>query len=97
MRQKLQLHGINTTLQTANGAKRRRKNRLKQILRFILMSNIIWYVNELSFLHMFWFHNWMQNGILKRIKEKEDERDVLERQISDVNVAHLDEREKKMV
>ncbi|CAN4107173.1 unnamed protein product [Withania somnifera] len=33
---------------------------------------------------------------LKRIKEKEDERDSLERQISDVNVAHLDEREKKM-
>ncbi|KAK6790217.1 hypothetical protein RDI58_014017 [Solanum bulbocastanum] len=38
----------------------------------------------------------IKNGILKRIKEKEDERDVLERQISDVNVAHLDEREKKM-
>lgn len=46
---------------------------------------------------MLWFHNWLQNGISKRIKEKEDERDVLERQISDVNVAHLDEREKKMV
>ncbi|XP_069154622.1 DNA repair protein RAD50 isoform X2 [Solanum lycopersicum] len=38
----------------------------------------------------------IKNGISKRIKEKEDERDVLERQISDVNVAHLDEREKKM-
>ncbi|XP_049402851.1 DNA repair protein RAD50 [Solanum stenotomum] len=38
----------------------------------------------------------IKNGILKRIKEKEDERDVLECQISDVNVAHLDEREKKM-
>ncbi|XP_055811220.1 DNA repair protein RAD50 isoform X2 [Solanum dulcamara] len=38
----------------------------------------------------------IKDGILKRIKEKEDERDVLERQISDVNVAHLDEREKKM-
>lgn len=38
----------------------------------------------------------IKNGILKRIKEKEDERDVLESQISDVNVAHLDEREKKM-
>ncbi|PHU18373.1 DNA repair protein RAD50 [Capsicum chinense] len=38
----------------------------------------------------------IKNGILKRIKEKEDERDVLECQISDINVAHLDEREKKM-
>lgn len=37
-----------------------------------------------------------KSRILKRIKEKEDERDALERQISDVNVAHLDEREKKM-
>lgn len=61
------------------------------------MSNVILYANELEFLHMFWFYNWMQNSILKRIKEKEGERDVLERQISDVNVAHLDEREKKMV
>ncbi|XP_059318334.1 DNA repair protein RAD50 isoform X1 [Lycium ferocissimum] len=38
----------------------------------------------------------IKNGILKRIKEKEDERDKFELQISDVNVAHLDEREKKM-
>ena len=38
-----------------------------------------------------------QRGILKRIEEKENERDSFERQISNVNLSHLDEREKNMV
>ncbi|XP_075081901.1 DNA repair protein RAD50-like [Nicotiana tabacum] len=38
----------------------------------------------------------IKNGILKRIEEKENERNEFEREISNVNMAHLDEREKKM-
>ena len=38
-----------------------------------------------------------QRGILKRIEEQENERDSFERQISNVNLSHLDEREKNMV
>lgn len=39
----------------------------------------------------------MQSGILKRIQEKEKERDTYERQISDVNLANMDEKEKNLV
>jgi hypothetical protein len=39
----------------------------------------------------------MQSGILKRIEEKENERDSFELQISNVNLSHIDEREKNMV
>ncbi|XP_027116885.1 DNA repair protein RAD50 isoform X1 [Coffea arabica] len=38
----------------------------------------------------------IKRGILKRIEEKENERDSFERQISNVNLSHLDEREKNM-
>ncbi|KAA8548368.1 hypothetical protein F0562_000052 [Nyssa sinensis] len=38
----------------------------------------------------------IKNGILKRIGEKENERDSFELQISNVNLAHIDEREKNM-
>lgn len=39
----------------------------------------------------------MQNGILKRIEEKENERNSFEIQISNVNVSRIDERENNMV
>lgn len=39
----------------------------------------------------------MQSGILKRIEEKENERDSFELQISNVDLSHLDERERNMV
>lgn len=39
----------------------------------------------------------MQSGIIKRIKEKEKERDSFEIQISNVDLSHIDEREKNMV
>lgn len=39
----------------------------------------------------------MQSGLLKRIEEKENERDSFELQISNVNLSHIDEREKNMV
>ncbi|CAK9165618.1 unnamed protein product [Ilex paraguariensis] len=38
----------------------------------------------------------IKSGILKRIEEKEIERDSFELQISNVNLAHIDEREKNM-
>ncbi|KAL8088816.1 hypothetical protein AgCh_038557 [Apium graveolens] len=38
----------------------------------------------------------IKNGNLKRIKEKENERDASEKQISDVNLVRIDEREKNM-
>ncbi|KAK6914345.1 RAD50, zinc hook [Dillenia turbinata] len=38
----------------------------------------------------------IKNGILKRIEEKENERDSFELQISNVNLSHIDEREKNM-
>lgn len=50
----------------------------------------------MAFLHIFLVPS-LQNGILKRIEEKENERNEFEREISNVNMAHLDEREKKMV
>lgn len=39
----------------------------------------------------------MQRGIVKRIEEKESERDSFELQISHVDLSHIDEREKNMV
>lgn len=39
----------------------------------------------------------MQCGLLKRIEEKENERDSCELKISNVNLSHIDEREKNMV
>lgn len=39
----------------------------------------------------------MQRGVLKRIQEKEKERDAFEFQISNLNLSHIDERENKMV
>lgn len=39
----------------------------------------------------------MQNGLLKRIKEKENERDSFELQVSNVDLSHIDEKEKNMV
>lgn len=39
----------------------------------------------------------MQSGLLKRIEEKENERDSFELQISNVNLSHIDEKEKNMV
>lgn len=39
----------------------------------------------------------MQNGVLRRIEEKEHEHDSFEFQISNVNFPHIDEREKNMV
>lgn len=39
----------------------------------------------------------MQRGIMKRIEEKESERDSFELQISHVDLSHIDEREKNMV
>lgn len=39
----------------------------------------------------------LQVGILKRIKEKENEHDSFELQISNLNLSHIDERENKMV
>lgn len=41
--------------------------------------------------------NLMQRGIMKRIEEKEGERDSFELQISHVDLSHIDEREKNMV
>ncbi|KAL6976322.1 DNA repair protein rad50 [Sarracenia purpurea var. burkii] len=38
----------------------------------------------------------IKSGILKRIEEKENERDSFEIQISDVNLTHIDDREKNM-
>ncbi|MED6186718.1 DNA repair protein rad50 [Stylosanthes scabra] len=38
----------------------------------------------------------IMNGIVKRIEEKENERDSLELQISNVNLSHIDERERKL-
>ncbi|XP_052207378.1 DNA repair protein RAD50 isoform X2 [Diospyros lotus] len=38
----------------------------------------------------------IKSGILKRIEEKENERDSFELQISNVNLVHIDEREKNM-
>ncbi|XP_062165203.1 DNA repair protein RAD50 [Alnus glutinosa] len=38
----------------------------------------------------------IKSGILKRIEEKENERDSFELQISNVNLSHIDEREKNM-
>lgn len=38
----------------------------------------------------------IKSGILKRIEEKENERDSFELQISNVNLSHMDEREKNM-
>lgn len=40
---------------------------------------------------------YMQSGILKRIREKENERDTMELQISNVNISQMDERERKLV
>lgn len=39
----------------------------------------------------------VQSGILKRIEEKENERDSFELQISNVSLSHIDEREKNLV
>lgn len=39
----------------------------------------------------------MQSGILKRIEEKEAERDSFELQITNVNLTHIDERERNLV
>lgn len=39
----------------------------------------------------------IKNGNLKRIEEKEKERNTSEMQISDVDLVHIDEREKNMV
>ena len=39
----------------------------------------------------------IQSGILKRIEEKENERNSFELEISNVNLTHIDEREKNMV
>lgn len=39
----------------------------------------------------------MQSGILKRIEEKENERDSFELRISNVNLSHIDEKEKNLV
>lgn len=39
----------------------------------------------------------LQNGNIKRIEEKEKERYTRELQISDVDLVHIDEREKQMV
>ena len=39
----------------------------------------------------------MQGGILKRIEEKDNERDSFELQNSHVNLSHIDEREKNTV
>ncbi|KAJ0034599.1 hypothetical protein Pint_25513 [Pistacia integerrima] len=38
----------------------------------------------------------IKSGILKRIREKENERDLFELQISNVNLSHIDERENSM-
>lgn len=38
----------------------------------------------------------IKSGLLKRIKEKEDERDSFELQISNVDLSHIDEREQSM-
>ncbi|GMY04764.1 DNA repair protein RAD50-like [Fagus crenata] len=38
-----------------------------------------------------------KTGILKRIEEKENERDSFELQLSNVNLSHIDEKENKMV
>ncbi|MED6119967.1 DNA repair protein rad50 [Stylosanthes scabra] len=38
----------------------------------------------------------IKNGIVKRIEEKENERDSLELQISNVNLSQIDERERKL-
>ncbi|PON95475.1 DNA repair protein Rad50 [Trema orientale] len=38
----------------------------------------------------------IKSGLLKRIEEKENERDSFELQISNVNLSHIDEREKNM-
>lgn len=38
----------------------------------------------------------IKSGILKRIQEKEKERDTYERQISDVNLANMDDKEKNL-
>ncbi|XAR48806.1 hypothetical protein NMG60_11031756 [Bertholletia excelsa] len=38
----------------------------------------------------------IKNGILKRIEEKENERDSFELQISNVNLTHIEDREKNM-
>ena len=40
---------------------------------------------------------YMQRGIEKRIEEKENERDSFELQISNVNLSHIDERERNLV
>lgn len=39
----------------------------------------------------------MQSGLSKRIEEKENERDSFELQISNVNISHIDDREKNLV
>ena len=39
---------------------------------------------------------YMQNGIVRRIEETENERDSLELQISNVNISHIDERERNL-
>lgn len=39
----------------------------------------------------------VQKGILKRIEEKERERDSYELHVSNMNLAHIDERDKNMV
>lgn len=44
-----------------------------------------------------WNFGFIQSGILKRIGEKENERDSFELQISNVNLSHIDERENYMV
>ncbi|ONI28861.1 hypothetical protein PRUPE_1G165000 [Prunus persica] len=38
----------------------------------------------------------IKNGLLKRIKEKENERDSFELQVSNVDLSHIDEKEKNM-
>ncbi|KAK9159898.1 hypothetical protein Syun_006239 [Stephania yunnanensis] len=38
----------------------------------------------------------MKAGFLKRIKDKEDERDLAEHQLSNLNLLHIDEREKNL-
>ncbi|XP_057755081.1 DNA repair protein RAD50 [Arachis stenosperma] len=38
----------------------------------------------------------IKNGIVRRIEEKENERDSLELQISNVNISHIDERERNL-
>lgn len=64
------------------------------------MKNMVHLVEVFIFLlklNIFFPASIYQSGILRRMKEKENERDLAERELSSLNLSHIDERERNLV